>query len=149
MDAYGQLSKLISSEASSSEGVSRLRAQCYDALNDDLNSPVVIALLFEAVRIVYSAKDGKITLSANDLKELQELFQLFLFDILGMKNEAQPNSNRREEAFGKAIELLLSIRQKSKAQKDWATSDQIRNELTALGFEIKDTKEGTEWKIDI
>ena len=149
MDAYGQLSKLISSEASSSEGVSRLRAQCYDALNDDLNSPVVIALLFEAVRIVYSANDGKITLSANDLKELQELFQLFLFDILGMKNEAQPNSNRREEAFGKAIELLLSIRQKSKAQKDWATSDQIRNELTALGFEIKDTKEGTEWKIDI
>jgi cysteinyl-tRNA synthetase len=148
MEAYQQVGKLTPSDVSSAQGISRLRAQCYEALNDDLNSPIVISHLFEAVHIIHSAKDGKITLSAADLNELQELFQLFLFDILGMKNEAPEANSSREEAFGKAVELLLAIRQQAKANKDWATSDQIRNELTALGFEIKDTKEGTEWKIN-
>jgi cysteinyl-tRNA synthetase len=145
MDGYAQLGKL-SPSAVSSVDIKGLRAQCYEALNDDLNSPMVISHLFEAVRIINSVKDGKATLSAGDLKELQELFPLFLFDILGLK-DASAGDNRRE-AFDKALDLLLSIRQQAKANKDWATSDKIRNELTAIGFEIKDTKEGTEWKIN-
>ena len=86
-------------------------------------------------------------LSAEDLKELQEVFHLFIFDILGMKDEAASAGGNNYEAFGKAIDLLLSIRQQAKANKDWATSDKIRNELTAFGFEIKDTKDGAEWKL--
>ena len=91
--------------------------------------------------------DGKATISAEDLKELQEVFHLFIFDILGIKDEAASAGGNNYEAFGKAIDLLLSIRQQAKANKDWATSDKIRNELTAFGFEIKDTKDGAEWKL--
>ena len=87
-------------------------------------------------------------LTAEDLKELQDVFHLFLFDILGMVDEsAGAGNDTSREAFAKAVDLLLSIRQQAKANKDWATSDKIRNELTAIGFTIKDTKDGAEWKI--
>ena len=144
MEAYGQLDKLPASEVSSAD-VKNIRAKCYEAMNDDLNSPLVISCLFDAARLINSVKDGKAGLTAGDLEELREVFRLFLFDILGIKEETQPQAEGRE-AFGKAIDLLLSIRQEAKANKDWAVSDKIRNGLTALGFEIKDTREGTEWK---
>ena len=119
-------------------------------MNDDLNSPIVISHLFDAARAINSVKDGKATLAADDLKELQDVFRLFLFDILGLADEttgAAGDSSR--EAFSKAVDLLLSIRQQAKANKDWATSDKIRNELTAMGFSIKDTKDGAEWKLNL
>ena len=72
------------------------------------------------------------------------MFRLLLFDVLGMAEERQ-GGNEGAQAFGKAVDLLLDLRRQAKANKDWATSDKIRNELTALGFEIKDTREGTEW----
>ena len=147
MDAYSHLQKLQPSETSSVD-VKDLRRKCYEAMNDDLNSPIVIAHLFDAARIINSVKDGHATLSAEDLKELQNVFHLFLFGILGMTDEAVSADANRYEAFGKAIDLLLAIRQQAKANKDWATSDRIRNELTALGFTIKDTKDGAEWKIN-
>ena len=147
MDAYNHLLKLKPS-ATSSVDVKDLRRKCYEAMNDDLNSPIVIAHLFDAVRVINSVKDSHATLSAEDLKELQNVFHLFLFCILGMKDDAMSADADRYEAFGKAIDLLLAIRQQAKANKDWATSDRIRNELTALGFEIKDTKDGAEWKIN-
>jgi cysteinyl-tRNA synthetase len=147
MEAYARIGKLAPS--ASSPRIPRLRAQCYEALNDDLNSPVVISNLFEAAHIIHSAKDGKTALSDGDLRDLRDLFRLFLFDILGMEAETPTQHNLREEAFGKAMELLLSIRQQAKDKKDWATSDRIRNELTTLGFEIKDTKEGTEWRMNL
>ena len=147
MDAYSHLQKLQPSGTSSVD-VKDLRRKCYEAMNDDLNSPIVIAHLFDAARIINSVKDGHATLSAEDLKELQNVFHLFLFGILGMKDEAASADANRYEAFGKAIDLLLAIRQQAKANKDWATSDRIRNELTALGFTIKDTKDGAEWKIN-
>ncbi|MDR1557942.1 MAG: cysteine--tRNA ligase [Tannerellaceae bacterium] len=144
MEAYGHLGRLPASEVSSVD-IKDIRSRCYEAMNDDLNSPVVISCLFEAVRTINSVRDGKASLSAGDLKELQEVFRLFLFDILGM-SDAGGGGDGRLEAFGKAVDLLLSIRRQVKANKDWATSDRIRNELTALGFEIKDTRDGTEWK---
>ena len=147
MDAYHHLMKLQPAATTSLE-VKGLREKCYEAMNDDLNSPIVISHLFDAARAINSAKDGKGTISAEDLKELQDVFHLFLFDILGMVDEsAGAGNDTSREAFAKAVDLLLSIRQQAKANKDWATSDKIRNELTAIGFTIKDTKDGAEWKI--
>ena len=147
MDAYHHLMKLQPAATTSLE-VKGLREKCYEAMNDDLNSPIVISHLFDAARAINSAKDGKGTISAEDLKELQDVFHLFLFDILGMVDEsAGAGNDTSREAFSKAVDLLLSIRQQAKANKDWATSDKIRNELTAIGFTIKDTKDGAEWKI--
>lgn len=148
LDAYASLLKLKPSAASTVD-LKDLRQKCYDAMNDDLNTPIVISHLFDASRTINSIKDGKDTISEADLKELQDVFQLFVFDLLGLKDEARSGAdNGSVEAFSKAVDLLLSIRQQAKANKDWATSDKIRNELTAMGFEIKDTKEGAEWKLN-
>ena len=147
LDAYASLEKLKASESSSVD-VKGLRAKCFEAMNDDLNTPIVISHLFDATRAINSIKDGKDTISEADLQELREVFHLFIFDLLGLRDEARSGEeNGSIEAFSKAMDLLLSIRQQAKANKDWATSDKIRNELTALGFTIKDTKEGTEWKL--
>ncbi|OAV69885.1 Cysteine--tRNA ligase [Bacteroidales bacterium Barb6XT] len=147
LDAYANLSKVkASAGAASAPEIGGLRAKCYEALNDDLNSPVVISHLFDAAHFINAAKDSKVAVSEGDLSELRDVFRLFLFDILGLTDEASVG-NGSNEAFGKAVDLLLAIRQQAKIAKDWATSDKIRNELTALGFEIKDTKEGAEWKL--
>ena len=149
MDAYSNLMKLKAGETTTVD-VKGLREKCYEAMNDDLNSPIVISHLFDAARAINSVKDGKGSISAEDLKELQEVFHLFVFDILGMQDTATAAASGQDnsrEAFSKAMDLLLSIRQQAKANKDWATSDKIRNELTAIGFTIKDTKDGAEWKI--
>lgn len=147
LDAYASLQKLKPAAASSVK-VDGIRAKCYEAMNDDLNTPIVISHLFDVARIVNQVKDGKETLNEADLKELQDVFHLFAFDLLGIKDEICGDVNNGLDAFGKAMDLLLSIRQQAKANKDWATSDKIRNELTAMGFVIKDTKEGAEWKLD-
>ncbi len=145
MDAYKSLLKLQPADVSSAD-ISSLRAKCIEAMNDDLNTPIVISHLFDAVRLINTAKDGKGTFTVADLSELRGLFELFLFTLMGITGEAAA-AGGGTEAFGKAIDLLLTIRQQAKANKDWATSDKIRNELTALGFEIKDTKDGAEWKL--
>ena len=145
LDACATLDKLKSAGASTID-IKGLKEKCFEAMNDDLNTPIVISHLFDAARIINSVKDGKETLTQEDIYELQNVFQLFLFDILGMKDEASAEGDSYE-AFSKAVDLLLSIRQQAKANKDWATSDKIRNELTAMGFEIKDTKDGAEWRL--
>ena len=146
MDAAAGL-KRIQPAATSTVNVSDLRAKCYDALNDDLNSPIVIAHLFEAAKTINNLLAGNDTITAADLQELTEVFHLFCFDLLGLKEETASNAGR-EEAFGKVVDMLLQERMKAKANKDWATSDRIRNDLTALGFEIKDGKERCEWKLN-
>ncbi len=137
----------IQPSLTSTVDVKDLRAKCYEAMNDDLNSPIVIAHLFDACRIINTLLDKKATISAEDLEELKNVFHLFMFDILGLKVEQNSNA-AREEAFGKVVDMLLEQRKVAKANKDWATSDKIRNELTALGFEIKDTKEGVTWRLN-
>ena len=112
-----------------------------------LNTPIVIAQLFEGARIINNVIAGNATISAEDLKELKETFHLFCFDIMGLKEE-KGSSDSRENAYGKVVDMLLEQRMKAKANKDWATSDEIRNTLTALGFEIKDTKDGFEWRLN-
>ena len=124
-----------------------MRGKCYDAMNDDMNTAQVISHLFDASRAINQIADKKASISAADLDELKETFRLFAFDILGLKEERGSDSGR-EEAFGKVVDMLLQQRQLAKANKDWATSDRIRDELAALGFEIKDGKEGTSWKLN-
>jgi len=147
LEAWDNLGRIAPAESSSVD-VTGLRAKCYEAMNDDLNTPIVISHLFDAARIINQAIDKKATLSAAHLAELKEVFALFLFDILGIKAEQSGNNSGREEAFGKVVDMLLEQRAIAKANKDWATSDKIRNELAALGFEIKDTKDGCTWKLN-
>jgi cysteinyl-tRNA synthetase len=144
MEGYARLQKLTASSTSSVE-TRGLRDKCEEAMLDDLNTPIVISYLFDALKAINLVHDGKETVSATDLTELKEVFRVFVEEILGLvaENEAAGGS----EAYKKAVDLLLNIRLDAKKNKDWATSDKIRNELTALGFEIKDTKDGFEWKI--
>ena len=147
MDAWHTLEKLTPSDTTTAD-VRDLRSKCDEAMNDDLNSPIVIAHLFDACRSINSIASGKDTITEADLQELRETFRLYCFDILGLREDAASGNAAREEAFGKVVDMLLAERQKAKAAKDWATSDAIRNQLTALGFEIKDGKNGAEWKLN-
>jgi cysteinyl-tRNA synthetase len=114
-------------------------------MNDDFNTPIAISHLFNALKSINLVHDGKGTISAVDLDELITVFKTFIEDVLGLKSETELSTGN--DAYKKAIDLLLNMRLEAKLNKDWATSDKIRNELTALGFEIKDTKDGFEWKI--
>ena len=146
LEAVDGLDRIKTSAASDVE-VQSIRTKCHEAMNDDLNSPIVISHLFEAARIVNNVLAGNNKLSEADLKELKDTFHLFLFDILGLKEETG-SSDGREAAYGKVVDMLLEQRMQAKANKDWATSDKIRDELAALGFEVKDTKDGFTWKLN-
>ena len=143
------LDRIVQSASGSVEMkyVDELRQKCYDSMNDDLNTPIVISLLFDACRVINTIVDKKATITADVLEALKQLFHTFVFDILGLKKEEGGNS-AREEAFGKVVDMLLEQRAKAKANKDWATSDAIRDNLAALGFEIKDSKDGATWKLN-
>ncbi|MCI5561056.1 MAG: cysteine--tRNA ligase [Phocaeicola sp.] len=124
-----------------------LREKCTEAMNDDLNTPIVISHLFDATRMINTIVDKKATISAEDLEELKSVFHLFVFDLLGLTAQTENNA-AREEAYGKVVDMLLEQRMQAKANKDWATSDKIRDHLAALGFEVKDTKDGFSWKLN-
>ncbi len=151
MDAVDDLKRIqpsAKSDEKTHEFVAGLRQKCYDAMNDDLQTPLVISNLFEATHVINSSIDHKAQISADDLKELTDTFNLFTFDLLGLKDERSANNSGREEAFGKVVDMVLELRAKAKAAKDWTTSDHIRDELTNDGFEIKDTKDGATWKLN-
>ena len=146
MNAIALLPGLKTSETSTID-VSQIRTNCYEALNDDLNSPILIAHLFDGAKMINSVNDGNATITAADLAKLQLLYSQMVFDVLGLQPVIPAGEGSNSELFGKVVELLLTLRQEAKIKKDWALSDQIRNQLTALGFEIKDTKDGADWKL--
>ena len=154
MDAWQTLGQLTSSHDEhptiGMTAIKELQQKCYDAMCDDFNTPIVISNLFEASRIINSLADKKETISAETLEELRHTFSLWTFDLLGLRAaKATGGSNAaREEAFGKVVDMLLEQRMKAKQNKDWATSDHIRDNLAALGFEVKDTKDGFSWKLN-
>lgn len=128
--------------------VAALRQKCHEAMNDDLQTPTVISNLFEACHAINSLLDHKGSINAEDLTELKAVMQLFAFDLLGLKSEKGTNNDAREAAYGKVVDMVLALRAKAKAEKDWATSDQIRDALAENGFEVKDTKDGVTWKLN-
>ena len=136
------------SDAATRDFVKGLAQKCYEAMNDDLTTPLVISNLFEACKVINTLIDHKASISAEDLNELKSTMNLFAFDLLGLKSEQGDNNAAREEAFGKVVDMVLELRAKAKADKDWATSDKIRDELAAGGFEVKDTKDGATWKLN-
>lgn len=144
MAAIQTIQKLKPSETSSVD-VKALADKCYEAMNDDLNSPIVIANLFEGVRWINSIADGSETISATDLEALKILYHTFTFNILGLTTETTSESG--QSLTGDLINMLLNIRLQAKANKDFATSDRIRDELAKLGVVVKDKKDGFEWEI--
>ena len=150
LEGWRRLADVKPSEASTVAGeVAALKDKCYDAMNDDLNTPIVIAHLFEAVGIINRLRDGHATATQADLDALRSLFQTFLFDIMGMRSEALADATDEKalEPYRGAVDLLLQIRSEAKAKKDWTTSDLIRDRMAALGFAVKDTKDGVEWSV--
>lgn len=127
--------------------VEELKGKCYDAMNDDLNTPVVIGLLFDACHVINQVADHTTTITPEAVEGLKELFSVFAFGLLGLRAEATSNA-AREEAFAGAVEMLLEVRRRAKEAKDWATSDKIRDELARLGFEVKDTRDGATWRLN-
>ena len=135
-------------DAETKKVVKELRQKCYDAMNDDLATPLVISHLFEACSVVNKLLDHKATICQDCLEELKSTMRLFAFDILGLADEKAANNEAREEAYGKVVDMVLDLRSKARANKDWATCDQIRDALKAAGFEVKDTKDGCVWKLN-
>ncbi len=149
MDGYKNLARIIPVADGKTDKtyVDELKVKCYEAMNDDLNTPIVIGHLFDACRVINGIVDGKGSITSDALEALKDVFHTFAFDLLGLKEQAGDNS-AREEAFGKVVDLLLEQRRKAKANKDWATADLIRDELSKDGFEVMDTKDGFTWKLN-
>ncbi|MDE5953641.1 MAG: cysteine--tRNA ligase [Duncaniella sp.] len=148
LEGYRRLQELTPS-AESTIDVSNIRRKCYEAMDDDMNTPIVIANLFDALRLVNQVKDGHAKATQADIDELKAVFDIFLVDILGVRTEMAGSGDNGEalRPFELAMDLLLEMRAKAKANKDWATSDLIRDRLAAIGFTVKDTKDGAEWKL--
>jgi cysteinyl-tRNA synthetase len=145
LKAAAKIESLPVSETSS-VNIAELSANCYAAMGDDMNSPIAIAHLFDGVKMINAIAEGKSTINATDKNTLNALFCTFLFDVFGLKADVQSNAGN-SEVLNDVVSLLMKLRADAKANKDWATSDKIRNELTAIGFEIKDTKEGVSWEL--
>ncbi|MBR5118991.1 MAG: cysteine--tRNA ligase [Muribaculaceae bacterium] len=146
LDGWHRLNELKAAE-SSSITLDDYAARCAEAMNDDLNTAQVIATLFDACKVINQVNDGNATLSQQDIDTLKATFQTYLFNVLGMRDDAAGGDNVNLEPYRKAVELLLEMRKSAKANKDWATSDLIRDRLNEAGFDVKDTKDGFEWKV--
>jgi len=140
MEAVKTLDTLPESEKSSFD-VKALIAGFYDAMNDDFNTPVLIANLFEAVRLINSVNDGKEKITQEDKESLQKALKSFAFDVLGLHKTEQEAANN--QAFDKTVQLLINLRNQARADKNWALSDKIRDELAKFGIQLKDGKDGT------
>ena len=141
MDGIKTLIKLKPGERSSFNILDFITPS-FDALNDDLNSPIAIANLFDGVKIINSLKDGKESISSEDLISFQSFFHTMVYDILGLKDEEAGEDNKLTEQL---VDFILSIRQEAKQNKDFKTSDRIREELKSLGIVINDKKDGVDW----
>jgi cysteinyl-tRNA synthetase len=144
LSGYKTLQKIVPSAVTSGFNVPQLMDGCVQAMNDDFNSPMVIANLFEGVRMINSVWDKKETISAEDLEILKEMFRLFIFDILGLKEEASEGGG---DVVKGLMDLILAIRKDVREKKDFSTSDKIRDALQGLNITVKDTKDGPAWDI--
>ncbi len=130
--------------ATSTLDIAFWKQSCYDAMNDDFNAPILIAQLFEGVRFINLVRDGKEALSRNDLQTFADTMRAFVFDVLGLENARAADDDKRLEG---TVNLLIGMRNEARANKNWALSDQIRDQLAAIGIELKDGKEGTTFSL--
>ncbi|MBT8236082.1 MAG: cysteine--tRNA ligase, partial [Bacteroidia bacterium] len=144
MDALSLIDGLTSSKTSSID-LPAWKQKCYDAMNDDFNTPVLIAVLFEGVKFINLLKEGKAQVSETDLKILSETMNQFIFDVLGLESTTQLNAS--SDKLGGVVALLIQLRNEARANKDFATSDKIRDELANMGIQLMDGKEGTTFSI--
>src|SRR5690606_11298762 len=140
MNAMALLPKLRATAKKSDTRIDELRDRCYAAMNDDFNSPVLIAELFEAVRMINSIYDGKLALDEPTLEAIRLLMQHFVYDVLGLIDDQADSDD-----FEKIMEVVISLRNEAKKNKDYTASDRIREGLSAMGIQLKDSKEGTLW----
>ena len=145
MAANRILDKIVPSEKST-VNASDLPRKVYEAMSDDLNSPIAIAVLFDWVRSINSLAEGKETIAQPDLTLLKDTFRTVIFDVLGLTDDQATGSKHAELTSG-LIEMMLNMRLDAKARKDFATSDKIRDELSRLGVIVRDRKDGFDWEI--
>lgn len=143
MQSYKTLKSLTPSQTSSID-IKEFRQKCYDAMNDDFNTPIVISHFFDIAKVVNTVNDHKATLTQADLDDLKDLYDTFLFNILGLKDEASGNNTQIVDGL---MNMILDVRAQAKANKDWATSDKIRDSLSDLGIAVKDGKDGATWEL--
>ncbi|WP_372794476.1 cysteine--tRNA ligase [Lutibacter sp.] len=144
IEAIHKLDK-IEVASTSTIDIKTWKQKCYDAMNDDFNSPVLIAQLFEAVKYVNLLMEKKETLTAEDLKEFKATIHTFVFDVLGLQNEVKQDSS---DKINGVVEMLIKMRKEARDNKDWALSDKIRDELAVLGIQLNDGKEGTTFSVN-
>ncbi len=144
MEAFNTLDTIHVSKTSSFD-VAAWKQRCYDAMNDDFNTPILIAHLFEAVKVINQLKDQKASITTQDLELLKNTMHAFIFDVLGLTNDTKKESADKIDGV---VELLIKLRKEARDNKDWALSDQIRDELIALGIQLKDGREGTTFSIN-
>ncbi len=150
-EAYNRLDNLTASDTSTLDtDPAVILENAYAAMDDDFNTPIVIANLFEAARLVNMVNDGKATATAGQIDTLKTIFNTFLVDILGIRVQTDAVSAAGEndtKPYHDAVDLLLEMRRQAKVDKNWALADQIRDRLTEIGFQVKDTKDGFEWSL--
>ncbi len=146
MDAYRNTAALPVS-STSTFSVSEWKQRCYDAMNDDFNSPILIATLFEAVKFIVGVKEGNEQITLEDKELLQTTLNDFIFDVLGLLDTTVTNQDNSDKLSG-TVELLIKLRAEARNNKDFATSDQIRDQLMAVGIQLKDGKEGTVFTLE-
>lgn len=145
MEAAKTLLSLRPSDISSTDEIKNWRKNCYDAMNDDFNSSILIAQLFEGVRIINTINDKKQQISVEDLQLLTETFKTFVFDILGLLDDTESDDN--SDLINGLMDIILQLRVDARTRKDWTASDMIRDQLSELNIVVKDGKERTTWGI--
>lgn len=145
MEGMDLLEKLTTSSSSTLD-ISTWKKSCYEAMNDDFNTPILIANLFEGIRFVNLINDRKETIAENDLDELKATLKGFIFDVLGITDEQ--TTNDQSEKLEGVVNLMIQMRNEARANKDFALSDQIRDQLLAVGIQLKDGKDGTSFSLN-
>jgi cysteinyl-tRNA synthetase len=145
MEAINSIDSLATGKSTDFD-VEKWRQSCYGAMNDDFNTPILIAQLFDAVKHINLIKEGKETITESDKDLLKETFHNFVFEVLGLQSTS--SSDEHTEKLSKVVELLIQMRKEARENRDFATSDSIRDQLLALGIQLKDSKEGTTFSIN-
>jgi cysteinyl-tRNA synthetase len=145
MKSIATIEKLVPSNMSTID-IAGLQSKCYEAMNDDLNSPILIAHLFDAARIINSVHDKKESLTVDDIGLLRSMMHTFVFDILGLLPETDPKAGN--QVISNLMDIIIELRREARTNKDWATSDRLRDSLAQAGVSIKDTRDGATWELE-